>query len=267
MSHPAIFPTIGHQLFILPTVDSTNNYAMGQVQEGRAAHGTVYFALEQTAGKGQRGRRWITLPGQNIMMSTVLQPAGLPLSNQFIVSAAIALACYDFFKNYAGDETRIKWPNDVYWRDRKAGGILIENRISAPENTPQRGPQPAASWAWAIAGTGININQVQFDSGIQRAVSLKQITGKDFEVVELAKELCQRLQQRWEMVMKEKMTATLLEHYQAALYKRTEKVKLRKGNTVFETTITGVTAQGELLTKDVLERQFQAGEIEWVFDQ
>ncbi|WP_315818363.1 biotin--[acetyl-CoA-carboxylase] ligase [Paraflavitalea speifideaquila] len=133
-------PTIGQRLIILPVIDSTNNYAMAQATAGLASHGTVYFALQQTAGKGQRGKTWHTTPGENIMMSVVIQPQALITNQQFLLSAAIALGCYDFFKTYAGEETSIKWPNDIYWRDRKAAGILIESRVGNRQSIPLLGP-------------------------------------------------------------------------------------------------------------------------------
>ena len=119
----------GGHLTILESVDSTNNYAMAQVRTGLAKHGDGFFALAQVNGKGQRGKTWITEPGTNIILTLVMQPFPLPLAKQFTFSTAIALAVHDFFSAYAGDETFIKWPNDIYWRDRKAGGILIENII------------------------------------------------------------------------------------------------------------------------------------------
>jgi BirA family biotin operon repressor/biotin-[acetyl-CoA-carboxylase] ligase len=243
------YPAIGQRLIILPSIDSTNNYAMGQAQAGLAGHGTVYFALEQTAGKGQRGKSWVTTTGENIMMSVVIEPHTLKTSDQFPLSAAIALGCYDFFKNYAGDETAIKWPNDIYWRDRKAGGILIENRIGNGQ------------WLYAIAGMGVNINQTQFAEGVTRPVSLKQITGKTHDIHLLAKELCASLENRYQSLNDPEK---LLADYRAALYKRGQMVKLKKGNTVFETTIEGVTPQGQLTTRDALERYFEVGEVEWI---
>jgi BirA family biotin operon repressor/biotin-[acetyl-CoA-carboxylase] ligase len=265
-------PTIGQRLIILPSIDSTNNYAMAQACAGQAAHGTAYFALEQTAGKGQRGKSWLTTPGENIMMSVVIQPGNLKTSQQFLLSVAIALGCYDFFKNYAGDETRIKWPNDIYWRDRKAGGILIESRIGnqKPEVGSQRsdlGPQtsefglPASSWLWAIAGMGLNINQTEFASGALRPVSLRQITGKTYDINALAKELCASLDNRYQAI---KDPEQLFSEYRQVLYKLHQPVKLKKENSVFETTIQGVTPSGQLITRDVLERYFEVGEVEWI---
>src|SRR5215210_6618050 len=148
-------PHIGHFFSTLPSVDSTNNYAMAQVHAGLARHGFVYSTLQQTAGKGQRGKTWSTDSGSNITLSVVLEPSGLNYAKQFFLSAAVALACLDFTRIYAGEKTKIKWPNDIYWSDRKAGGILIENVLKGEE------------WKHSIVGIGININQTLFPPGIR----------------------------------------------------------------------------------------------------
>lgn len=166
---------------ILPTIDSTNIYAMQQVHAHMAKDGQVYFALEQTAGRGQRGKQWLSAPGTNIMMSMVFDVDGLPHERQFTFNMAMALACYDYYKSVAGDEVSVKWPNDIYWRDRKAGGILIENLV--------RG----AHWTWTVIGIGLNINQTHFSNEAGNPVSLKQITGKDWDVKTMQKKLAASL--------------------------------------------------------------------------
>src|SRR6185503_3644805 len=110
---------------------STNKYAMGLIHndhltEGQdeAQHGMVIFSHEQTAGKGQRGRTWTSEKGANIALSILLNPFQLRVTAQFKLSICIATAVHQFFSKYSGVETKIKWPNDSYWRDRKAGGIL-----------------------------------------------------------------------------------------------------------------------------------------------
>jgi BirA family biotin operon repressor/biotin-[acetyl-CoA-carboxylase] ligase len=252
LSHPISHP-IGQPFIILPSIDSTNNYAMGQVQLGAAGHGTAYFAHEQTAGKGQRGKRWLTRPHENIMLSMVIEPDLAPAANPFLLSAIIALGCYDFYKNYAGEETRIKWPNDLYWRDRKAGGILIENSFRGPD------------WLYAIAGVGINVNQTAFDPAIPNPVSLRQITGNSYDVVELARELCLAVDRRYRTLATANGHAGhVVQQYQEAMYKWNETVKLKKENRVFETTIRGVSPFGRLLTYDSLEQEFDFGEVEWI---
>ena len=236
---------------ILDKVDSTNNYAMARVHAGLASHGMAWFAHEQTAGKGQRGKKWEMEPGKNIALSLVLQPYHLKASQQFYLSAAMALACFDFFSAYAGDETKIKWPNDLYWRDRKAGGILSE--------TLYHGNQ----WKYAVVGIGININQVNFDKGLRNPVSLKQITGKDFDTVALSKELYALLMKKAEELNSTSFEKTIKE-YNQHLYRLNERVKLKKENLVIETMVKGVSPQGSLVTLDSIERQFGFGEVEWI---
>ena len=243
---------IGHCFIELASVDSTNNYAMAQAHAGMASHGTLFFAYDQWAGKGQRGKTWTSQPGDNIVLSAVLDPGPLPITQLFPLSTCVALACHDLFSHYAGrEETRIKWPNDLYWRDRKAGGILIENSFKGDR------------WAFAIAGMGININQVAFPETARNPVSLRQITGRSFGAVQLARELGQHLDRRYEQWQAGEAVA-LLEEYNDHLYKRGQSVRLKKDNAVFTTEVKGVRVSGELVTQDTLERQFSFGEVEWV---
>ena len=236
---------------ILDTVDSTNNYAMASIHAGMASHGMAWFTHEQTAGKGQRGKGWETEPRKNIAMSLVLQPESLHAKQQFYLSAAIALACFEFFSGYAGDETKIKWPNDLFWRDRKAGGVLIENVFHGKK------------WKWAIAGIGININQTNFDKSIKAPVSLKQITGKEFDTVVLAKELYALLIKKISG-LNAKSADKILEDYNQHLYKLNKNVTLKKDEISFETVIKAVSPEGRLLTVDATDRKFDFGEVEWV---
>ncbi len=236
---------------ILDTVDSTNNYAMEKVHAGMAKHGMAWFTREQTAGKGQRGKRWEMERDKNIAMSLVLEPGQLFLKHQFHLSAAIALACFEFFSAYAGDETKVKWPNDLFWRDRKAGGILIENIFQG------------RTWKWAVVGIGININQTKFDKVLANPVSLKQITGKDFDSVALAKELYGLLMKNLNK-LNEKSPINVIEKYNEHLYKLNNKVLFKKAGLKFETVIKAVSAEGRLITVDAIEHQFDFGEVEWL---
>ncbi|MBC7851770.1 MAG: biotin--[acetyl-CoA-carboxylase] ligase, partial [Chitinophagaceae bacterium] len=151
---------------MLASVDSTNNYATAQVREGLATHGSAFMTLEQTQGRGQRGKTWLTTPGENILLTIIMRAEPMDVINPFVLSAKAALGCYDFFKDWAGpDMTRIKWPNDLYWQDRKAGGILIES-ISG-----SAGPDKSLLFD---VGIGININLNILDQKVRNPVSLKQ---------------------------------------------------------------------------------------------
>lgn len=240
---------IGQSFIELQTVDSTNNYATALVHEGMAQHGTVVFARRQSAGRGQRNRVWET--GEcNIAMSIIVRPYNLALSQMFLLSMATALAVQRFFNKYTAGEAFIKWPNDLYWRDRKAGGILIENIVSG------------ISWRYAVVGIGININQVHFNHLENKVVSLRQITGKEHDPLSLSKQLCHELQSSYQTL--QDAPNKIAGDYQQALYKRGQVVKLKQGSRVFEALIKSVDQNGRLVTYHAAEERFAVGEIEWL---
>jgi len=248
---------IGLPFTELTEVDSTNIYAMNQVKTNMAGHGAAFLAQKQWAGKGQMGKVWEAESGQNILLSVVLDPKKLVFNGSelepSIVSMLIAVGCFNFFITYAGDETRIKWPNDIYWRDRKAAGILIENSF--------RGP----IWQWSVAGMGVNINQTEFGTGLQKAVSLKQMTGKTFQVPALAKELCSHIEAALQMVV-DKGPSTLLELYNNALYKKGEQVQLDIEGKKITATICRVLSNGhlEIETENGSKQSHALGAIQWL---
>ena len=232
-------------------MDSTNNYAMGMIRDGVAKHGGAWFSYEQTGGKGRRGKVWKAEKGKNILLSIAVDTSFLTVYQQFYLSVAVSLGSIDFFKNYAGDETKIKWPNDIFWNDRKAGGILIENVIKGD------------LWQWAVIGIGININQTEFNlHALFKPVSLKQITGKEYDVIELARELYTSVMTRYEQLQKSGFEEMLGE-YNQNLFGLDKSVKLKKDNMVFQTIIKGVSPQGKLITADTTEREFDFDEVEW----
>lgn len=246
---------IGHPFKVLTEVDSTNNYAMEQVNSGQVTSGTAWFTSNQTAGKGTRGKQWLAQPGDISALSIALQPAMLPLSRQFMLSVTVALATCDFFTSYAGDETIIKWPNDIYWRDRKAGGILIENVL--------RGNV----WQYAIIGIGLNINQATFSPDLPNAVSLRQITGKVREAADLARELCTFLDKRIQQLVPANYEA-LLREYTTRLFRWQQPALYRKDGQIFEGIIRDVLPDGHLcLEKDGQILQLGFGEIEFILNR
>ena len=180
---------LGEPLIELSTIDSTNIYAMAKIKEGLAESGSCVRANFQTHGKGQHGRVWVSSEGQNIICSYILELKKLNTvkkwtpTDQIGFSAAIALGIRTFFDAYTNGDTKIKRPNDIYWRDRKAGGILIENLLKGTE------------WTWTVIGIGININQTVFTPDAANPVSLKQITGRDWDILSLQKELSKTLTQ------------------------------------------------------------------------
>ena len=242
----------GPQVFsILDSTDSTNNYAMAKVHAGLAKHGMAWFAKEQTAGKGQRGRAWVTGINENIALSIVLEPSWLNPSRQFEISVAVSLGCYDFFKKYAGEGTSIKWPNDIYWSDRKAGGILIENVIQG------------SNWTFAVVGIGLNINRSSFPTELKNAVSLRQIREGEYDCIKLSAELYAAVMGRVEAVRAGSFS-TCLEAYNNVLYKRNTMARFKKDNIIFTARVKLVTSQGTLQLDSGVETEYEFGELTWV---
>lgn len=236
---------------IIDRVDSTNNYAMAKLHEGLAKHGMAWYAREQTAGRGQRGKNWQTGKDKNIAMSVVVEPCKLHNGQQFQLSAAAALACSDFLKFLSLNTVSIKWPNDLYLGDRKAGGILIENIVQGDK------------WKYSVIGVGININENSFDPGLPNPVSLLQITRQTYDVVALARQLHAFILRRIDELQKNGF-GNMLNEYNQRLYKKGLRTGLKKGNISFDAMIQGVTAQGRLLAGENAEMEFEFGEVQWV---
>jgi BirA family transcriptional regulator, biotin operon repressor / biotin---[acetyl-CoA-carboxylase] ligase len=236
--------TFDNQLIELESVDSTNNYAMARIHEGMACDGMTFITQNQWGGKGQRGKNWLSEPGLNLTMSIVLEPGSLIPAQQFLFSAAIALGVLELVKNLKEGNWSIKWPNDIYWNDRKAAGILIENVIQGKK------------WPFSVVGIGINLNQETFPSEIPNAVSLKNITGKNYEPVPLAKEVVPIVQSH--IAQLKKKPSKILGDFNQSLYRKNSPIRLKKGSYIFEATINGVDSLGLLLTD---KGKFNPGEI------
>ncbi|MDE1191895.1 MAG: biotin--[acetyl-CoA-carboxylase] ligase [Arachidicoccus sp.] len=242
----------GKTFTILNETDSSNNYASNLILSGNAIHGDAVFAKHQTKGKGQRGKLWNDESGKNIALSVMLEMAGIQSDKQFGLIATVALSVFDIIKKYTSDEAKIKWPNDIYWRDRKAVGILIENKFSGQ------------FWQWAIAGMGVNVNQTQFDDALKaKAVSLKQITGKEFDCIELAKEMHGRLLERFDQ-LKNSNSEEILKEYNYNLYKKEEEVQIIYKNEKYKTVVRQADESGNLWMDNAPQPYFTFGEIEWV---
>lgn len=160
-------------LIVLDTTDSTNSYLQRLFEEGRACEGTVVLSMMQTAGRGQRGKSWVSFTGQGIYASFLLIPEWLNADQQFQLNKAIAVAVVRYIQSRIQGRVDIKWPNDILVEERKIAGILIENSI--------RGRHMSS----CIAGVGVNLNQPAF-SGVYDTspVSLRQLTGQLFHASE-----------------------------------------------------------------------------------
>lgn len=131
-----------------------------------AEHGTVVYTDRQTAGRGQRGNSWESEPFKNVTMSILLRPENVAPNQQFWLSEISALAVERVLSKYIGNVS-IKWPNDVYYKDFKICGMLIEHSLSGGKIN------------YTIPGIGINVNQRVFLSDAPNPISLANVLGHE----------------------------------------------------------------------------------------
>lgn len=236
-------------IYRIATTTSTNDEA----RDKRYRHGDVVWAERQTAGRGQRGHVWHSPEGENLTFSLVLEPQFLPVSEQFLLSEAIALALTDTFAKY-GIDTRIKWTNDIYAGDRKIVGMLIEHNCSG------------TTLSRTVAGIGINVNQTEFDPALPNPVSMAQLTGRTFDREEVLGTFLETCERRYEQLCRGDRKS-LQAVYRARMYRLGERHIYRiPGRGETEGTIEGVRPTGELLVRhtDGTQREYLFGEIEFV---
>ena len=162
----------------LKEVDSTNRY-LHDCQQLPDGQSVLVVADYQTAGRGQGSNTWESEPGKNLLFSLAIQPKFVPVRRQFLLAEAEALAIKEALDSYT-DGITLKWPNDVYWQDRKISGTLIETSLSA------------GAVKRCVFGTGIDVNQREFYSDAPNPVSLKQIIGSDTDRMTLLKDIISR---------------------------------------------------------------------------
>ena len=198
---------IGQQLYFLPVCDSTNSEAHQLLNKNKATEGCTIVTFEQTNGRGQRGNTWEAEPGKNITLSVVLSPNFLAVRQQFYLNMAVSLAVLDLIREQGLEDTQLKWPNDLYFKDKKIGGILIENSINS--QTLQH----------SIVGIGLNVNQQQF--GMATATSLSLVTGREKHLEPLIARLLEKLEKRY-LELRSGKFAKLKYEYLQALYRYQE---------------------------------------------
>jgi BirA family transcriptional regulator, biotin operon repressor / biotin---[acetyl-CoA-carboxylase] ligase len=229
------------ELVILETVDSTNDYLL------RLAHRQqviACFAEQQTAGKGQRGKRWLSPPNGQIYFS-VLWPFNSPPAAIMGLSLAAGVAAARALHNYgvtAG--IAVKWPNDVYYQNQKLAGILVE---TAP------GTQGVYN---VVIGIGINLylGPEQAKEIDQPWASLHQILQHDIERNHFAGILMNEVLLALRKFSAEGLTPFLAEwHTLDYLYGK--QVTLTSAQQTLTGIMNGVSRSGELLLVDDQQRQ------------
>jgi BirA family biotin operon repressor/biotin-[acetyl-CoA-carboxylase] ligase len=245
---------VGQNFITLKEVDSTNNFLKDLASNSKPViEGTVIMADNQFAGRGQQQNGWHAQPGKNLTFSLLLKPHFLPVTEQFDLIRAVSLGVFDALEPLLGEKLKIKWPNDIYYADKKLGGMLIENLI--------QGDQIKNS----IIGIGLNVNQDSFPPDLSNAVSLKQILHRDYDLKVLLSEICRHIE-AWYLNLKAGKIAIVRNAYLNRLYWLNEHKSFKAGFGVFGGIIKGVRDNGLLVVQNnnKEELEFSLKEIEFL---
>jgi len=225
---------VGQTIVKLSEVNSTNTYVKELLSNSKPLlDGTVIMADHQFAGRGQNNNVWESKPGENLTFSIYLNPTFLAVNQQFELNKAVCLGIIDYLNLIIGDEFKIKWPNDIYYQDKKIGGILIENIT--------KGYQLKDS----VVGIGLNINQKEFGDLNNRASSLSKILHQNYDLDKLLAQICQSIEKRY-LQLKAGKLQLLHDDYLKRLFRINELHQYNIENQNFEGIIKGVTPTGRL---------------------
>jgi len=227
---------IGNTIIYIPDVESTNLYAISQLSGKEVIPGTVFLTDNQTAGRGQLSNQWESESGKNLTFSIFLKPSVIEIKRQFMISKMVCLGIVSFLNDYV-DDVKIKWPNDIYVGDRKICGILIENAVMQK------------NISWSVIGVGLNINQTDFLSDAPNPVSVKNITGKDYDLPMMLDKLLRKIDFYYRELVEgnyEKLDGKFLKY----LYRLNEWWNFKDKNREYSGKIIGVNDIGQLLIEE-----------------
>ncbi|WP_184547602.1 biotin--[acetyl-CoA-carboxylase] ligase [Mucilaginibacter sp. FT3.2] len=244
---------VGQNLVTIKEVDSTNTFLKTLLSNSKPVpEGTVIMAESQYAGRGQQQNKWHSEPGKNLTFSILLTPSFLPISQQFDLTRVVSLGVYQGLKPLLGDKLKIKWPNDIYYKDNKLGGILIETHLQGDKIKD------------AVIGIGLNINQQSFEPGAGNAISLRQILHKDYDLRALLLEICGYIEGYY-LRLKAGDKLFVRNTYLSRLYWLNEAKEFRSNNEVFNGTIVNVKDEGLLVVENNKGKQeFSLKQIEFL---
>jgi BirA family transcriptional regulator, biotin operon repressor / biotin---[acetyl-CoA-carboxylase] ligase len=243
---------IGSNILFFNNLPSSNSHAASLIKKKELPEGTIIRTNFQSAGRGYGGNKWESEENKNLLISIVLFPVMISPTEQFIISMAVSLGICDFLDHYTSDIS-IKWPNDIYVKNDKIAGILIENSIMGNliEHT--------------IAGIGININQEKFLSEAPNPVSLTNLTGKQYELRNCLNKLASDLDKRYKCLISGDFDL-LKNDYHSRLFRHNKWCKYHDMKGIFRGRIVNVSETGRLKVEmeDGMVNEYSFKEIEFV---
>jgi BirA family transcriptional regulator, biotin operon repressor / biotin---[acetyl-CoA-carboxylase] ligase len=224
---------IGKVLQHLNDCENTNDFFKSRKQASNLPEGMVVYTTRQKSGRGQFGNPWFDEPGKNLAFSFILYPGFLKIFEQYYLNMAIANALVEFFSQLTQESVTIKWPNDIYIKNKKIAGILIENILSG---------QIIQS---SVVGFGINVNNSTFPANLPNPVSLFQLTGQIRNIDELVALICE-IMEKWYFKLRSGQHTEILKTYNAQLYGKGMVQLFKENEKTLAGIISGVSRHGRL---------------------
>jgi len=236
----------------LSSVDSTNNFILRLIDTGQATHEMVVNARFQNQGRGQESNTWESDPCQNLTFSLLLKPEYVKPSSMFYLNQAISLAIIDYLEDNQ-IFARIKWPNDILVGCKKIAGILIENSFLGDK------------YQYAIIGIGLNVNQEFFSDLQHKAISMKNLLGRDTNLDIALHRLLNAIHQRVKY-LKRGDYSSIYEDYKKHLHLYQHWATYQNNNQSFKGKIIDIKPTGELciLLENGEIREFMNKEVVFV---
>ena len=251
MLRPLFLKNIKH----FSRLGSTSEDAEKWILQERPTEGSAVLADYQSRGQGMAGNTWESEAGKNLLVSIVLYPAFLPAEEQFMINKVVSLAVKECVRNLSGlNEISVKWPNDVYAGNRKIAGILSRSSIRGREIE------------YTVAGVGLNVNQEKFDKYVPEAVSLKMLTGKEFEIGRVLKALGTGLE-KYYVMLRQGSQKEIDQQYLNSLYRFNREAGFTSDGKSFKGIIKGVNRYGFLIVStDGTEKEFDIKDVQFLPD-
>lgn len=214
---------------------STNDFMMKN--KNLFSSGMVINTWFQSKGHGMGTNRWESDYAKNLLLSMFYKPRGLKAEKQFVLNMAVSLSIKKLLEDEGMANIQIKWPNDVLANKKKIAGILISNILQG-EHIQN-----------SIIGVGLNVNQTIFSKNIPQPVSMKMLSGKDYDLKILLNNFHQVLLNHMAEI-DQRNDAWLKEAYLSALYQKGSWHSYQAGRQMFQGMITGISPYGHLEVKN-----------------
>jgi BirA family biotin operon repressor/biotin-[acetyl-CoA-carboxylase] ligase len=228
---------IGSKLLFYKDLPSTNTTAASLIKKDNLQEGTIVYTNHQSAGRGYSGNSWHSDDSKNLLISLILYPSFIKPKDEFIISMTISLGICDFLLRFVPG-CAIKWPNDIYVKNDKIAGILIDGALAGNKIE------------YVIAGIGFNINQEKFPESLRNPVSLRMLTGKSHDLDGCLGLLASDLDKRYKQLIAGD-SEVIKREYLSKIYRRNAWGEFRDSNGIYTGKILTVHDDGQI----VIERQ------------